>query len=107
MMLVLVTAALTTVGCQVVHVQDQEGNAIPWAAVSVSQQGQEPGLPAYTDLMGNAAIPVSSPNQEVPEYLHISKEGYVPRRVLRPEGKVEIDLRKESGGPAPQNGNGG
>ncbi len=92
-------AVLFLAGCQMVHVTDQQGKPIFWADVSSStQESGASGIPVKTDALGYATLPMS---QEAPgsrEWLEVSKDGYMPRRIVRPEdGNVEVQLLKAPG----------
>lgn len=78
----MVALVLSMMGCQMVHVEDTEGNAIFWAEVVPSEGPESEGLPAYTDLMGNALL--ARPMEESSlQRITVSKDGYAPRTVLR------------------------
>jgi len=101
----LASAFLLVAGCQVVHVTDQQGKPVFWADVSATTQDSgATGIPVKTDAMGNATLPMS---QEAPgsrEWLEIRKEGYLTRRIVRPEdGSVEVQLLKAPGSARNQN----
>ena len=85
---------LVSTGCQMVHVQDQTGNPVNWAAVSTGVEGQKTSsLPTMTDLFGNVALAKSMTKER--EIIQVSKDGYetvtVPRSL---EDKVTIKLQK-------------
>jgi hypothetical protein len=93
--IMLLTGLLLGPGCQVVHVQDNDGKAIVFATVSSGVQGSKfASMPARTDMLGNALLPLETTGSK-DKWIAISKEGYIPIRIARPaEGKIEITLRK-------------
>jgi len=92
----LAAALLLVTGCQIVHVTDQQGNPIFWADVSAStQESGSVGMPVKTDAMGNATLAMSQEAPGTREWLEVSKDGYMTRRIVRPEdGTVEVQLLK-------------
>ncbi|MBN1942859.1 MAG: carboxypeptidase regulatory-like domain-containing protein [Phycisphaerae bacterium] len=92
---------LFAAGCQIVHVTDQNGKAVAWADVSATTQDSgATGIPTKTDLMGLAPLPMSQEAPGTREWLEIRKEGYITRRIVRPEdGKVEVQLIRAPGAP--------
>jgi hypothetical protein len=97
-----VLALLPVAGCQIVHVTDQDGKAISWANVSATTQtAGTVGFPVKTDMLGNATLPISQEQPGTREYLEISKQGYITRRIIRPEdGRVEVQLMRSPRVPA-------
>jgi hypothetical protein len=99
----LFVAMLVIAGCQVVHVTDESGKAINMARVQVATQTGASGTAWRTNMLGDAAIPLSSAQQGTREYLEISKDGYITRRIPRPEDqKVPVQLRKVPSMPSPK-----
>ena len=85
---------LFSAGCQIVHVQDQTGNPINWAAVSTGPEGKKASsLPVMTNMLGDAALPKSMTKER--ESIQVSKDGYetliVPRST---EPKISVTLDK-------------
>lgn len=87
--------AVGIAGCQVVHVKDTSGEPVFWADVTTSVQGREDSpFPAKTDLLGNATLPISQEPAGTAEYITVRKEGYLPAKIVRPEGgTAEVTLR--------------
>ncbi len=85
-----------SLGCQMVHVTDAHGQAIHLARVSATTQSSgTSGMTHYTNAMGDVALPMSQEQPGTREYLEISKDGYLTRRIVRPEdGQVEVQLMK-------------
>jgi hypothetical protein len=92
---------LLVAGCQVVHVVDNQGKPVFWADVSAAtQEGSATGISVKTDAMGNATLPMSQEAPGTREWLEVRKEGYMTRRILRPEdGRVEVQMMKAQGAP--------
>lgn len=91
---------LFPVGCQIVHVTDQNGKPVAWADVSAATQEGSSGIPVKTDLLGNATLPMSQAAPGTREWLEVRKDGFLTRRIVRPEdNRVEVQLlRAPSGG---------
>ena len=87
-------AMLTATGCQMVHVQDQAGNPINWAAVSTGPEKEKASsLPVMTNFLGDAALPKSMSKER--EFIQVSKDGYETISVHRSsEDKITIKLQK-------------
>lgn len=85
---------LAATGCQMVHVQDQAGNPLNWAAVSTGPEGKKASsLPVMTNFLGDAALPNSMTKQR--EIIQVSKDGYETKTVHRSsESKVTVTLHK-------------
>jgi len=97
---------LLVAGCQVVHVTDQQGKAIGWADITATtQDGGATGLPVKTDLLtGNATLPMSQEAPGTREWLEIRKDGYLTRRIIRPDDpNVEVQLLRAPGAARNQN----
>jgi hypothetical protein len=92
-------AILLVSGCQVVHVTDQQGKPIDMADVSVTtQEGGATGLSVKTMFGGYATLPMSQAAPGTREWLEIRKDGYAPKRILRPEdGSVEVPMLRAPG----------
>jgi len=94
--LVVVTGfvMLAATGCQMVHVQDQAGNPVNWAAVSTGSEGKKASsLPTMTNFLGDAALPKSMSKER--EIIQVSKDGYETKTMVRPtEDKVTVKLYK-------------
>jgi hypothetical protein len=87
--------AVGIAGCQVVHVKDTQGDPVFWADVATSVQGQKDNpFPVKTDLLGNATLMMSQEPSGTAEYITVRKEGYLPAKIVRPEGgTAEVTLR--------------
>ena len=87
-------AVLCVAGCQVVHVKDQHGKPIRWANVSTSTRGSgSSNFPAKTDMLGNATLMISQEQPGTREWLTVSKEGYITKRIIRQDDpNVEVIL---------------
>ena len=85
---------LAATGCQTVHVQDQSGNPINWAAVSTGPEGKKASsLPSMTNFLGDATLPKSMTKGR--ESIQVSKDGYETRIVHRTsEPKITVKLYK-------------
>jgi hypothetical protein len=101
----LTLAFLFVAGCQMVHVTDQQGKPIAWADVTATtQSGGATGLPVKTDLLGIATLPMSQEAPGAREWLEVRKQGYLTRRIVRPEdGSVEVQLLKAPGAARSEN----
>ena len=93
--LLLLALTVISTGCQVVNVKDKEGKAIAFAKVSSGVQGTKyASSSALTDAFGNAFI-IKSTTESNKQWVAISKEGYLSRRISRAtEGKIEVTLQK-------------
>ena len=89
-------AVLCVAGCQIVHVKDHHGKPIKWANVSTSTRGSgSSNFPVKTDLLGNATLMISQEQPGTREWLEVSKEGYITRRIIRPDdATVPVILMK-------------
>ncbi len=94
-LLILTFTLLTVAGCQAVHVRDADGKAVSYAQVSSGVQGSKfSSMPAMTDALGNALLPMGM-TESKSQWVAVSKEGYLPRRIPRPaNGKIVITLQK-------------
>ena len=92
----LALAVLCVAGCQIVHVKDHHGKPIKWANVSTSTRASgSSNFPVKTDMLGNATLMISQEQPGTREWLVVSKEGYITRRVIRPDDpNVEVVLPK-------------
>lgn len=90
---------LLVAGCQMVHVVDMEGKPIFWAEVSATTQaGGRAAFPVKTDAMGYATLSMSQEAPGTREWLEVRKEGFITRRLLRPEGETaEVQLQRVPG----------
>jgi hypothetical protein len=94
--LALLGLTLLGAGCQIVHVQDQEGKPVFWAEVRTRTATSESNFPVMTDLLGNATLLASDEDEGVQEFLTVSKEGYIPvsNFVRTREGKMVVTLQE-------------
>ena len=85
---------LVATGCQMVHVQDQAGKPINWAAVSTGPEGKKASsLPVMTNFLGDAALPKSMSKER--EIIQVSKDGYETKTVHRSDKeKITVTLYK-------------
>ena len=89
-------------GCQMVHVQDEEGKGISWAEVRVRTATSESKFPVMTDFFGNATLLTTSEPEGTQEFLEVSKDGYIPVNnfARTREGTMIVTLRKMRAVPA-------
>ena len=85
---------LVATGCQMVRVQDQNGNPVNWAAVTTGPEGEKASsLPVMTNILGDAALPKSMSDKR--EIIQVSKDGYETKTFPRPtEDQVTVTLQK-------------
>ena len=97
LLMVAIMSISLLAGCQTVYVKNQQGESLRWAEVAVTdQKGVVQGTTYKTGMMGEVMIPSASGNDR--EYLQVSKDGYTPRRMVRPkESSITVPLQKAPG----------
>jgi hypothetical protein len=87
-------------GCQTIYVQDTQGNPINGAAVWTVAEAGNTSLFKQKTMFGAATLSISMEPPGSREYLHVSKDGYLPRRKIRSaDWNDTVTMRKVLGHP--------
>lgn len=94
----LLAVATLAGGCQTIHVQDSQGNAIDGAAVWTVAEGGNTSPFKQSTMFGAATLSISIEPPGSREYLYVSKDGYLPnpyKKIRSADFNDTVTLRKE------------